>query len=107
MSLTPAPQPVPASELAHTLTPDQYGQPVKKAAPPVPALAWIRSSGGHRLVDAVATAWTPRAVQVRYTDDHGRVGSAWLRANAVIRSWYGDDEFTGTAGCEKGRLGLP
>lgn len=80
-------EPVPASELADSLRPDEYGQPVKAADDPVPALAWIRDRDGHRLVDAVATAWTPRAVQVRYTDDHGRVGSVWLSATAVIRRW--------------------
>lgn len=86
MSLTPAPQPVPASELAHTLTPDQYGQPVKEADNPVPALAWIRHGDGrHRLVDAVATAWTPRAVQVRYTDHCGTDRSVWVWANAARR----------------------
>ncbi len=86
MSLTPGPQPVPPSELAHTLTPDQYGQPVKRADRPIPALAWIRHGDGHQhLVDAVATAWTPRAVQVEYANDRGSGRSVWVWANAVIR----------------------
>ena len=78
-------------EVAHTLTPDQYGQPIKKADRPVPALAWIRHRGAHRLVDAVATAWTPRAVQVRYRDDHGRIGTVWLPATAVMRRSHHHD----------------
>ncbi|GAA4289077.1 hypothetical protein [Georgenia daeguensis] len=79
----------PYDEVAYTLTPDQYGQPVKKADLPVPALAWVRHGDGrHHLVDAVATAWTPRAVQVQYTaDDDVSALSVWVWANAVIRRW--------------------
>ncbi|GAA4288930.1 hypothetical protein [Georgenia daeguensis] len=81
-------KPLPDNEAAHTLTPDQYGRPVKKADIPVPALAWVRNGDGpHRLVDAVATAWTPRAVQVQYASPHGHGYSVWVWANAVIRRW--------------------
>jgi hypothetical protein len=77
---------VPDDEDPHTLTPEQYGQPVKTALRPVPALAWITSHDGRqRLVDAVATAWTPRAVRVTYTDQRGVDCSVWVRANAVRR----------------------
>ncbi|WP_345041571.1 hypothetical protein [Georgenia daeguensis] len=80
-----ASEPVPAGELAHSLTPEEYGEPVKHADPPVPVLAWIQNRDGHRLVDGVATAWTPRAVEVRYTDERGRVGTVWLWTSAVFR----------------------
>jgi hypothetical protein len=79
-------EPVRDDHVAHTLTPAQYGEPVKIADHPVPALAWIRNRDGrHRLVDAVATAWTPRAVQVRYTDPHGSDRSVWVWANEARR----------------------
>jgi hypothetical protein len=78
-------EPVPAGELAHSLTPEEYGEPVRCAGRPVPVLAWIRNRDGHRVVDGVVTAWTPRAVEVRYTDDRGRVGSVWLWSSAVLR----------------------
>jgi len=76
---------VPASEAPDTLGPEQYGQPVKVAEAPVPALAWIHTRNGHQLVEGEAIAWTPRAVRVRYADDQGRVGTAWLWAKAVSR----------------------
>lgn len=76
---------IPASELAASLGPQQYGEPVTVAEEPIPAAAWIHTRNGHQLVDAVAVAWTPRAVQIRYADQLGRVGQAWVWAKAVTR----------------------
>ncbi|PFG44926.1 hypothetical protein ATJ97_0200 [Georgenia soli] len=76
----------------HTLTPEQYGEPVKMAERPVPALAWIRNRDGHhRLMEVVATAWTPRAVQVRYTDGNDHVPVVWLSARSVLRLGSSDE----------------
>ncbi|TRW46435.1 hypothetical protein [Georgenia yuyongxinii] len=52
---------------------------------PIPLRVWVHTRQGHRAVDGVAVAWTSRAVRVRYLDEHGRQGFAWVWANAVVR----------------------
>ncbi len=76
---------VPLSEQAVSLGPAQYGEPVHQADDPVPVTAWIQNRRGHHQVEAVCLAWTPKAARVRYVDEHGREGFAWLWANAVMR----------------------
>ncbi|WP_447925561.1 hypothetical protein [Georgenia muralis] len=76
---------VPLSEQAFSLGPAQYGDPVTHPETPVPVRAWVHNRTGHHLVDGAAVAWTKTAVRVRYTDEHGREGFAWVWANAVTR----------------------
>lgn len=48
--------------------------------------AWIVDGRGRDVeVDGEAVAWTPRVVQVRYFDEHGREGFVWVWASAVTR----------------------
>ena len=48
--------------------------------------AWIVTAQGRDVeVDGEAVAWTDRAVNVRYYDEHGREGFAWVWASAVVR----------------------
>lgn len=76
---------VPLSEQAATLEPAQYGGPVRRAEEPLEVSAWIHTLRGHARVDATALAWTQKAVWIRYIDDHGREGFAWVWASAVTR----------------------
>ena len=76
---------VPLSEQAATLEPAQYGGPVHRADEPLEVSAWILTRRGHSRVDAIALAWTQKAVWIRYVDDHGREGFAWVWASAVTR----------------------
>ncbi|WP_324654043.1 hypothetical protein [Georgenia sp. H159] len=76
---------VPLSEQAITLEPAQYGAPVRRAEEPLEVSAWIHTRRGHARVDAIALAWTQRAVWIRYVDDYGREGFAWVWASAVTR----------------------
>ena len=80
-----ASDPVPLRDQAYSLGPAQYGQPVTQADSPLPVAAWIHTRQGHSCVGGVAVAWTPRAVRVRYVDDHGREGFVWVWASAVTR----------------------
>lgn len=76
---------VPLSEQAATLELAQYGGPVRRAEEPLEVSAWIHTRRGHLSVDATALAWTQKAVWIRYIDDHGREGFAWVWASAVTR----------------------
>jgi hypothetical protein len=76
---------VPLREQAYSLGPAQYGAPVHQASEPLPVAAWIHTRSGHHRVVGVAVAWTAKAARIRYTDDHGREGYAWVWANAVTR----------------------
>ena len=55
-------------------------------AEPIPVLAWvIWEDGVEELVSALATAWTPRAVRVRFgppPNEH----EVWVWAGAVARA---------------------
>ncbi|MFC7403754.1 hypothetical protein [Georgenia alba] len=76
---------VPLRDQAYSLSPAQYGSPVHQPDEPLPVTAWIQTRTGHYQVDGVAVAWTPKAARIRYADDHGREGYAWVWANAVRR----------------------
>ncbi|WP_345216605.1 hypothetical protein [Georgenia halophila] len=76
---------VPLREQAYSLGPAQYGQPVHQPDEALAVSAWIQTRTGHHLVEGVAVAWTPKAARIRYTDDHGREGYAWVWASAVVR----------------------
>lgn len=58
-----------------------------RASEPVPVRVWCQV--GRELVEAEfdgwALGWTDRQVHVRYVDDHGRAGAAWVWASAVSR----------------------
>ncbi len=76
---------VPLRDQAYSLGPAQYGLPIHQADEPLPVAAWIQTRAGHHLVEGVAVAWTPKAAHIRYVDEHGREGYAWVWANAVRR----------------------
>lgn len=78
---------MPLSEYAASLDPAQYGGPVTRpdTDDPIEVSAWIHTRRGHARVDAHALAWTRKAVWIRYVDDHGREGYAWVWASAVER----------------------
>ncbi|MFH5822710.1 hypothetical protein [Georgenia sp. AZ-5] len=76
---------VPLRDQPDSLGPPQYGRPVHQADEPLPVTAWIHTRSGHQRVEGVAVAWTAKAVRLRYMDDHGREGYAWVWANAVTR----------------------
>ncbi|MBW0254480.1 hypothetical protein [Cellulomonas sp. PS-H5] len=62
------------------------GQRITRSPSPVPVRAWIIDGRGRDVqVDGEAVAWTPSAVHVRYRDEHGRAGTAWVWASAVTR----------------------
>lgn len=57
-----------------------------RAETAIPVRAWIITAQGRDVeVDGEAVAWTERAVNVRYFDEHGREGFAWVWASAVVR----------------------
>ncbi|ACZ32469.1 hypothetical protein Xcel_3470 (plasmid) [Xylanimonas cellulosilytica DSM 15894] len=78
----------PFPERARTLAPKQYGlheDPVRPSEP-IPVRVWLVTVRGDEFeTDAVALAWTRRAVNVEYIDKHGRRDSAWVWAGAVTR----------------------
>lgn len=77
---------IPMRDWAHSISPAAIGQPITKAAQELHVRAWIiNHSGTDAQVDAEATAWTARAVHIRYRDEHDREGSAWVWASAVTR----------------------
>lgn len=53
---------------------------------PVPVRVWVLTGSGHHEVDGWAVAWTARTVEIRYIDQHGREGRAWVWATAVTRA---------------------
>jgi hypothetical protein len=62
------------------------GGRVVRASTAIPVRAWLVTSQGRDVeVDAEAVAWTDRAVNVRYFDEHGREGFTWVWASAVVR----------------------
>ncbi|WP_156198972.1 hypothetical protein [Actinotalea caeni] len=80
------PDRVPLHEGALSLPPAAVGQPVRPLDPPVPVLVWVpRARFGWARLEAVATAYTPTAGHVRYRDEHGREGVAWVWAGAITR----------------------
>lgn len=82
---------VPMRDAAHNLPLKAIGGPMTVASHPIPVHAWIFDRrDGDQCVDAVATAWTPKAVRVDRVDQHGRAGQLWVWANAVTRAESGD-----------------
>lgn len=76
----------PFRQRARSLAPKQTGTEITHASDPIDVRVWITTVSGDDLeIDAVATSWTPRAVQVQYLDQHGRMDSAWVWAGAVTR----------------------
>lgn len=77
---------VPLRDMARSLPLAARGQSTTTPGTPIPVRAWIVTGRGVDLeVDAEVTSWTARAVHVRYIDEHGREGFAWLWASAVTR----------------------
>jgi hypothetical protein len=78
---------VPLRDQAQSLSPKAVGQPIRRLDAPVPVTAWIRDARGvDRLVAGEATAYSPRAGHVKYFDEHGREGFAWVWASAITRT---------------------
>ncbi|RPF26806.1 hypothetical protein [Georgenia muralis] len=76
---------IPLRDAAVSLGPEQHGYPVTTPDHPIEVAAWVHTRLGHRQVTAEAVAWTPRAARIRYLDEHGRQGFAWVWASAVQR----------------------
>lgn len=73
-------------EAAETLPPRAIGEPIHELETPIPVTAWLSiPRQGPTRFEAEAIAWTPRAGRVRYHDQHGREGHAWVWANAIER----------------------
>lgn len=80
------PDRVPMRDAAETLPPPAIGGPIRELEAPIPVTAWLSfPRQGPTRLEAEATAWTPRAGHVRYHDQHGREGNAWVWANAIER----------------------
>jgi hypothetical protein len=77
---------IPLDEAHHSLPTPAAGEPVTRAAEPILVYAWVVDRRGQdQRIPAAVTAWTPRAVRIRYQDSHRRTGYAWVWANAVER----------------------
>lgn len=78
----------PFPERVRSLAPKQYGlheDPVKPSEP-IPVRVWLVTVRGADFeTDAVALAWTRRAVRVEYVDKYGRKDAAWVWAGSVTR----------------------
>lgn len=69
-----------------SLAPRQYGPAVTEPGQVIAVRAWILTVQGDELeVDADATAWTSRAVRIRFVDKYGHLDYAWVWAGAVVR----------------------
>lgn len=80
------PDGVPWAEAAFSLPPSAIGQPVRPLDPPVPVLVWLpRPRHGWVRLEGEANAFTAGAGHVRYRDEHGREGAAWVWAGAIER----------------------
>lgn len=77
---------VPLRDMARSVPVAARGTATTTPGEPIPVRAWIVTGRGADVeVDAEATSWTPRAVHVRYIDEHGRQGFTWVWASAVTR----------------------
>lgn len=80
------PDRVPLRDFALGLPARAIGSEVRRLDPPVPVRAWIPlPRQGWTQLDGQADAWTSLAAHVLYEDEHGRVGTVWVWANAVVR----------------------
>jgi hypothetical protein len=62
---------------------DLEHEPVTKPPRALPCSAWVRYGTDSMQVDGLATAWTARAVAVRWMTPDDREHRAWLWASAV------------------------
>ncbi len=77
---------VPLRDMARSVPTRARGEPVHRLAEPVRVRVWVLTARGEDVeLDAEATAWTPRAVHVRFFDAFGREGFAWVWASSVRR----------------------
>lgn len=77
---------VPLRDMARSLGPRPVGEPVHRHDEGIPVRVWIVDGQGRDVeVHGLATAWSPRAVHVRYFDVNGREGFVWVWASAVTR----------------------
>lgn len=76
---------IPLRAMATSLGPRPIGEPITRPERGLPVRTWLHTSEGDVEADGVAIAWTPRAVHVRYFDQHGREGFVWVWASAVTR----------------------
>lgn len=80
------PDQVPTREAAISLPPRVVAGALRRFGSPVPIRVWIVTARqGWVELDGEALGWTATAVDVRYVDEHGRSGRAWVWANAVTR----------------------
>lgn len=59
--------------------------PITKTPKPEAVLAWVRYPSAALQVEALAVAWTPRAVAIRWAGPDGDDHRAWVWASAVER----------------------
>lgn len=58
---------------------------VTEARKPIPVRAFVRFHEAVIRPDAIAVAWTPRAVKIRFTMANGARHEVWVWASAVDR----------------------
>lgn len=74
-------------DAAISLPPTLVAGAVRRFDAPVPVRVWVvRARKGWVQLDGEAMGWNATAVDVRYVDEHGRTGRAWVWANGVTRT---------------------
>ncbi len=69
-----------------SLTKAEVGDEIREAREPVPVESWVRFHEASILVkDAVAVAWTDRAICIEWTSRDGAKQRTWVWASAVQR----------------------
>jgi hypothetical protein len=76
---------IPLRAMAYSLSPLAVGDPITRPERSVPVRVWVHTADGDSQVEGEAAAWSPKAVHVRYFDQHGREGFVWVWASAVTR----------------------
>lgn len=77
------PQPFPSGLTREAVDPDH--DPIRRPDVPLPIKAWVNMVLPETpvQVEALATGWNNRAVEVTWTDEHGTAQVAWVWASAV------------------------
>ena len=60
--------------------------PLTRDPKPATVRAWVRYPSAAVQVEALAVAWTPRAIAIRWSGPDGQEHRAWVWASAVERS---------------------
>ena len=77
---------MPMREWLRSLPAEAIGGPIRQLKMRVRVRAWVvHPQNGWILIDGEATVYTAKAGRVEYVDEHGRVGSVWTWATAIVR----------------------